>query len=146
MIEERLNEEIKTAMRSHDKDRLRVLRTLKSSIKQVKIDSRSELSEDDVIGILKGELKKRQQAKELYLSGERSELAANEEYEISIIEEYLPQALSRAELTAAVENAIKELSASSMKDMGAVMKHLKSELGNLADGKQLSEIVRQKLT
>lgn len=146
MIEERLNEEIKTAMRSHDKDRLRVLRTLKSSIKQVKIDSRSELSEDDVIGILKGELKKRQQAKELYLSGERSELAANEEYEISIIEEYLPQALSRAELTAAVENAIKELSASSMKDMGTVMKHLKSELGNLADGKQLSEIVRQKLT
>lgn len=146
MIEERLNEEIKTAMRSHDKDRLRVLRTLKSSIKQVKIDSRSELSEDDVIGILKGELKKRQQAKELYLSGERSELAANEEYEISIIEEYLPQALSRAELTAAVENAIKELSASSMKDMGIVMKHLKSELGNLADGKQLSEIVRQKLT
>lgn len=145
MIEERLNEEIKTAMRSHDKDRLRVLRTLKSSIKQVKIDSRSELSEDDVIGILKGELKKRQQAKELYLSGERSELAANEEYEISIIEEYLPQALSRAELTAAVENAIKELSASSMKDMGTVMKHLKSELGNLADGKQLSEIVRQKL-
>lgn len=145
MIEERLNEEIKTAMRSHDKDRLRVLRTLKSSIKQVKIDSRSELSEDDVIGILKGELKKRQQAKELYLSGERSELAANEEYEISIIEEYLPQALSRAELTAAVENAITELSASSMKDMGTVMKHLKSELGNLADGKQLSEIVRQKL-
>jgi uncharacterized protein YqeY len=146
MILERLEADIKAAMRSKDKDRLKVLRTLKSAVKQVEIDTRSELSEDDVIGILKGEHKKRLQAKELYESGERKELAAVEQFEIELIEEYLPKALTEGELTAAVEKAIIELSAEGIQDMGKVMKQLKEELGNRADGKQLSIIVRQKLS
>ncbi len=146
MIEERLNQDIIEAMRSREKDRLRVLRTLKSALKQVQIDSRKDLSEDDVIGILKGELKKRQQAKELYEQGNRPELAENEQYEIEMIENYLPQALTEAELTAAVDGAIEMLSATGMQDLGKVMKQLKEELGNRADGKQLSIIVRQQLS
>ncbi len=146
MIEERLNSDIIVAMRSREKDHLRVLRTLKSALKQVEIDTRKDLTEDNVIGILKGELKKRQQAKELYEQGKRPELAENEQYEINIIEGYLPQALTEAELTAAVEEAIKFLSATGIQDLGKVMKQLKEELGNRADGKQLSIIVRQQLS
>ena len=145
MIEERLNNEIKDAMRSRDKNRLKVLRTLKSALKQVQIDTRKELTEDDVIGILKSEQKKRLQAMELYLSAGRQELVDNEQYEIDIIDEYLPRPLSEEELTAAVEKAVEVLSPNGMKDMGMVMKHLKEELGNRADGKQLSILVRQTL-
>lgn len=146
MIEQRLGEDIKTAMRSRNKERLSVLRTLKSCIKQVQIDERRELSNDDVASILKGEHKKRVQAKELYENGDRPDLAQQEQYEIEIIEEYLPRALSDAELTAAVEKVISEISAGGMQDMGRVMKQLKEELGSQADGKKLSIIVRQKLS
>jgi len=145
MIEERLNNEIKDAMRSRDKDRLKVLRTLKSALKQVQIDTRKELSEDDVIGILKSEQKKRRQAMELYQSGGRDDLVAIEQYEIDIIDKYLPKPLSEEELTAAVEKAVEVLSPNGIHDMGKVMKHLKEELGNKADGKQLSILVRQTL-
>lgn len=145
MIEERLNNEIKDAMRSREKNRLKVLRTLKSALKQVQIDTRKELTEDDVIGILKGEQKKRRQAMELYITGGRQELVDNEQYEIDIIEEYLPKPLSEEELTAAVEKAVEVLSPQGIQDMGMVMKHLKEELGNRADGKQLSILVRQTL-
>lgn len=145
MIEERLNEDIKTAMRSHDKELLKVLRTLKSALKQVQIDSRKDLSEDDVIGILKGEQKKRTQAKELFETGNRPDLAANEQREIDIIEQYLPASLTEEDLAAAVEKAVEALSASGMQDMGRVMKHLKEELGNQADGKVLSNLVRKRL-
>lgn len=146
MIEQRLGEDIKTAMRSRNKERLSVLRTLKSCIKQVQIDERRELSNDDVASILKGEHKKRVQAKELYENGDRPDLAQQEQYEIEIIEEYLPRALSDAELTAAVDKVISEISAGGMQDMGRVMKQLKEELGSQADGKKLSIIVRQKLS
>ncbi|MDP8323373.1 MAG: GatB/YqeY domain-containing protein [Candidatus Stygibacter australis] len=145
MIEERLNNEIKDAMRSRDKNRLKVLRTLKSALKQVQIDTRKELTEDDVIGILKGEQKKRRQAMELFITGGRQELVDNEQFEIDIIDEYLPRPLSEEELTAAVAKAVEVLSPEGIKDMGMVMKHLKEELGNRADGKQLSILVRQTL-
>jgi uncharacterized protein len=146
MILERMDAAIKEAMRSKSKELLKVLRTLKSAIKQVQIDTRKELSDDDVVGILKGELKKRQQAKELYITGERADLAGNEQFEIEIIESYLPRMLSELELTEAVEKAIVALSACGIEDMGRLMKHLKEELGNLADGRQLATIVRQKLS
>jgi uncharacterized protein len=145
MIAERLNNDIKAAMRSRDKDLLKVLRTLKSALKQVEIDSRKELTEEDVIGILKGEHKKRRQAQELYVTGERPELATIEQYEMDVLESYLPAPLTEEELAAAVLKAVEELSASGMQDMGKVMKHLKEELGNSADGKLLSNLVRKRL-
>jgi uncharacterized protein len=140
-----LNNDIKAAMRSRDKDLLKVLRTLKSALKQVEIDSRKELTEEDVIGILKGEHKKRRQAQELYVTGERPELATIEQYEMDVLESYLPAPLTEEELAAAVLKAVEELSASGMQDMGKVMKHLKEELGNSADGKLLSNLVRKRL-
>ena len=146
MLLERLNGDIKQAMLNKDKARLKVLRTLKSSVKQVQIDTRKDLSDDDVVGILKGELKKRKQAKELYIQGDRDDLVKNENFEMEIIQEYLPRALTEAELSAAVEEVIVSESANGMKDMGKVMKALKESLGNQADGKQLSIIVRRKLS
>jgi len=145
MIAERLNNDIKAAMRSREKGLLKILRTLKSALKQVEIDSRKELTEEDVIGILKKEYKKRSQAKELYVTGERADLVAIEQQEMDVIDRYLPAPLTEDELAAAVEKAVEALSASGMQDMGKVMKYLKEELGNSADGKLLSNLVRKRL-
>jgi hypothetical protein len=145
MVKNRLEEEIIAAMRSHAKERLLALRTLKSAIKQVEIDQRKELDEEAVLGILQGQMKQREQAKELYLKGERQDLVAQEEFEMSIIREFLPQPLTEAELEAAVSEAITELAAGEMSDLGRIMKHLKVKLGSNADGKRLSEIVKNHL-
>ncbi|MCF7920280.1 MAG: GatB/YqeY domain-containing protein [Candidatus Cloacimonetes bacterium] len=146
MVKTRLEEAIITALRSHDKQRLMALRTLKSAIRQVEIDQRVELEEEAVLEILQGQLKQREQAKELYIQGGRQDLADTEEYEMEIIREYLPQPLTDAELEEAVKKAIDELAVTAMSDMGRVMKYLKEELGSQADGKRLSGIVRNHLS
>lgn len=94
---------------------------------------------------MQSQIKSRKQAIELYEQGNRPELAANEQYEIEVIESFLPEPLSEDEMAAAVDDVIAGLEATSMKDMGSVMKALKEKLGNQADGKILSMLVRQKL-
>ncbi|MCF7793703.1 MAG: GatB/YqeY domain-containing protein [Candidatus Cloacimonetes bacterium] len=133
------------ALRSKDQKRLKVLRSVKAALKYAEIEKKQKLSEDDAISVLQSQIKSRKQAIELYEQGNRPELAANEQYEIEVIESFLPEPLSEEELAAAVNNLIAELEATSMKDMGKVMKALKEKLGNQADGKILSMLVRQKL-
>lgn len=141
----KIEEDIIQALREKDKDRLTVLRSLKSAVQYQQIELGRELEEDEVISVLAGQVKSRQQAIELYLQGNRPELAEKETREIEIINFYLPQKMSEAEIEVEVDKAITELNASSMKDMGLVMKAMKEKLGNQADGKKLSEIVRNKL-
>ncbi len=141
----KIEEDIIQALREKDKDRLIVLRSLKSAVKYQQIELGRELEEDEVISVLAGQVKSRQQAIELYLQGNRPELAEKETREIEIINFYLPQKMSEAEMEVEVDKAITELNASSMKDMGLVMKTIKEKLGNRADGKILSDIVRKKL-
>ena len=141
----KIEEDIIQALREKDKDRLIVLRSLKSAVKYQQIELGRELEEDEVISVLAGQVKSRQQAIELYLQGNRPELAEKETREIKIINFYLPQKMSETEIEVEVDKAVTELNASSMKDMGLVMKTIKEKLGNRADGKILSDIVRKKL-
>ncbi len=141
----KIEEDIIQALREKDKDRLIVLRSLKSAVKYRQIELGRELEEDEVISVLAGQVKSRQQAIELYLQGNRPELAEKETREIAIINFYLPRKMSEAEMEVEVDKAVTELNASSMKDMGLVMKTIKEKLGNRADGKILSDIVRKKL-
>ncbi len=140
-----IEKDIILALRKKDKDRLKVLRSLKSAIKYKEIELGTKLSEDVIISVLKGQVKSREQAVELYIRGDRPELAEIETKEIEIIESYLPEPMSESEIEKEVDNTISELNAESMKDMGRVMKALKEKLGSRADGKVLSIIVKNKL-
>jgi len=140
-----INIDLKKAMQQKDKDKLKVLRALKSAVQYKKLEQKEELSDDEIVSVFKGQVKQRQQAAELYIQGGRPELADIENREIELIKVYLPEELSEAELEKEVILAIAHLSAESMKDMGSVMKYLKEKLGNNVDGKSLSAFVRREL-
>jgi len=142
----RISEDIKKALKNKEKDRLLVLRSLKSALKNREIELGRELSEEESIALFQSQVKKRQQAIELYVRGNRPELAEQEKKEIKIIESYLPKPLSPDEMEKEAEKVIAELEAKTMKDMGKVMKTLTAKLGSRADGKILSGIVRNKLS
>lgn len=142
---EKIDKAVLEALRSKDQKRLKVLRSLKAALKYKQIEKKEKLSDDEAISVLKAQVKSRKQAIELYEQGNRPELAANEKYEIEVIESFLPKPLSEEALQLAVDEVITELAASSMKDMGKVMTSLKEKLGNQADGKILSKLVKQKL-
>ena len=142
----RIDKDIILAMRSKDKLRITVLRSLKTAIKYEAIETGAELSEEKILSLFKSQVKSRQQAIELYKQGNRLELVEKEEDEIEIISEYLPVPLTEAEMINATKRVISELGATAMKDMGEVMKTLKTELGSRADGKILSNIVRKELS
>jgi len=141
----RINIDLKKAMQEKDKDKLKVLRALKSAVQYKKLEQKKELTDDEVISVFKIQVKQRQQAAELYIQGNRPELAEIENREIEIIKVYLPEEISEAELEKEVSDAIVHLNAGSMKDMGIVMKYLKEKLGSNVDGKSLSAIVRREL-
>lgn len=145
MMIDLISEDIKKALKNKDKEKLILLRSLKTALRNQEIELRRELTEEESINILKKEVKSRQQAAELYVKGGRQELADNELKEAQMIEEYLPKQLSREEIEKHVLAAISETGATSMKDMGMLMKLLKDQIGNQTDGKLLSSVVREKL-
>ena len=145
-----LNDEIISdlteAMKAKDADRLSALRMVKANLMNRKIEKGGELTDDEVVKALQSLVKQRRDSVEQYEKGGRTELAAKEAAEIVVIEKYLPQAASRDEIDAAVAAAIAETGASSIKDMGAVMKATMAALaGKSADGKAVSEAVKAKL-
>ncbi|MDA3813397.1 MAG: GatB/YqeY domain-containing protein [Candidatus Cloacimonetes bacterium] len=140
-----INIDLKKAMQERDKDKLKVLRALKSAVQYQKLEQRKELSDEEIISVFNIQVKQRKQAAELYIQGGRPELAEIENREVEIINVYLPEKLSEAELEKEISEAIAHLNAESMKDMGNVMKFLKEKLGNNVDGKSLSAIVRREL-
>ncbi len=142
----KISTDIMSALREKDKNRLQVLRSIKAALKYKEIELKKELSQDEIIAVLNTQLKRREQAIELYIQGERTDLADIEKYEIEIIKTYLPEPLTEAEMEIEVDEAIAELNAESMRDMGKVMKALKEKLSSKADGKILSSIVRAKLS
>ena len=142
----KISTDIMSALREKDKNRLQVLRSIKAALKYREIELKKELSQDEIIAVLNTQLKRREQAIELYIQGERTDLADIEKYEIEVIKTYLPEPLTEAEMEIEVDEAIAELNAESMRDMGKVMKALKEKLGSKADGKILSSIVRAKLS
>ena len=136
---------LKNAMKAGDKDRRNAIRLLQSAIKQVEIDSRNELDNAAVMKILQKEAKKRREAiDELEAAGRRGD-ADSEQFELAVIEGFLPRQLTAAELKPIVQAAIVETGATSMKQMGQIMKTVMPKVNGLADGKQVNAIVRELL-
>jgi uncharacterized protein YqeY len=145
-LKEMIISDLTEAMKAKDADRLSALRMVKANLMNRQIDKGSELTDDEVIKALQSLVKQRRDSIEQYEKAGRNELAAKEAAEIAVIEKYLPQAASTAEIDAAVTAAIAETGASSIKDMGSVMKATMAALaGKSADGKAVSEAVKAKL-
>src|SRR5947207_25721 len=146
-LQEKIQSHITDAMRSKDPLRLSVLRMMKTAVKNKEIEKMKALEEGEVISVLNSLVKQRKDSVEQFRKGGREELAQKEEAEIKIIEEYLPAAASDEEIQRAVEEAIQETGASSIKDMGKVMKTTLARLaGKSADGSRVSQLVKEKLS
>jgi uncharacterized protein YqeY len=146
-LSEQIVSDLTAAMKAQDAQRTSTLRMVKAAMMNRKIEQGSELSDDDVQKLLRSLVKQRRDSIEQYEKAGRQELVNKEAAEIAVIETYLPQAASTAEIEAAVNAAIAETGAASMKDMGKVMKAAQAALsGKNADGKQVSEIVKAKLS
>jgi hypothetical protein len=141
-----IQDSVKDAMRAKDKPRLGVLRQITASIKQVEVDNRVDLSDDDIIVILTKMCKQRREALEQYENAGRDDLADIEKAELAIIEEFLPEALSEEEIAEAIKAAIAEAGASSIKDMGAVMNILRPKIQGRADMGAVSGQVKAALS
>mgnify|MGYP001770664091 FL=1 len=142
----KLQEEMKAAMKSGDKDRLSTIRMLISEIKKVQIDSKKELSDEEIISILQKYVKQRKEAYQQYSQAGREDLANKELKEIEVVQEFLPQPLSEEEISKIVEETIKEVGATSVKDMGKVVKAVMEKVKGRAEGAVVSKIVKEKLS
>lgn len=143
-IQEQLLEAMKVAMKAKDSLRLSTIRLARTALKNAEIDSRQELDATAAIKILSTLVKQRREAAEAYRET-RPELAEKEELEVAILQEFLPSQLSEVELAELVTKAVAESGASSMKDMGAVMKLVTPQTTGRADGKLVSTLVRKQL-
>ncbi|MEZ0323342.1 MAG: GatB/YqeY domain-containing protein [Hydrogenothermaceae bacterium] len=142
----KLQNEMKDALKSGNKDRLSTIRMLISEIKKVQIDSKKELSDEEIVGILQKYIKQRKEAYQQYINAGRQDLADKELAEINIVQEFLPEPLSEEELISIIEKTIQELGASSIKDMGKVVKSVMEKVKGRAEGSVVSKIVKEKLS
>lgn len=141
-LQERLSQEIKSAMLAKDADRLGTLRLLKSALGYAQIEKKSEVTSDaDFVAMVQKEVKKRRDSIEQFEKGGRPELAAKEKQEITVLELFLPQAMSEADLEQLVRATIQEVGATSKKDMGQVIKAVQAKAAGRADGKTISGLV-----
>ena len=144
-IRERLDEDLKVAMRERDSLRMNTIRGLKSAVKYREIELMKTLDDGGILGVVASEIKRRKDAVEQYQAGNRPDLVEKEEAESRILQSYLPQQLSAAELAAKGDEVIAQVGAQGPKDMGAVMKALLPQVQGRADGKAVSELVKQRL-
>jgi uncharacterized protein YqeY len=148
-IQERIDSDLKDAMRAKDTTKLGVLRMLKSALKYAAIaksDAEADLSEAEAAQVIRKQAKQRQDSIESFEKGGRAELAKKEKEELSILNAYLPQAMSADEVARVVRKTISELGATSKSQMGAVMKALQAKVGSRVDGKTLSQEVSRHLS
>ncbi|MBA2732340.1 MAG: GatB/YqeY domain-containing protein [Acidobacteria bacterium] len=146
-LKERIISDMTTAMKAKDAARLSTLRMVKASVMNREIEKGSDLTDEELTKAMQSLVKQRRDSIEQYEKAGRQELADKERAEIEVIESYLPQAASREEIEQAVAAAISEIGATSMRDMGAVMKAVQSRLaGKSADGRAVSEIVKASLS
>ncbi len=132
-LKSQIQDAMKTAMKSGDKERLAVIRLMMSAIKQVEVDERIEVDDSRALGILDKMVKQRSESISQFQSGGRDDLATKEQAEIDVIAEFLPQALSDTEIETIINDAISQTGAASMKDMGKVMGIVKPQITGRAD-------------
>ena len=144
-LKERITEDMKTAMRSGEKDRLAVIRLLQAAIKQREVDERITLDDAQVTSVLEKMIKQRKESVVAFDKGGRADLVAKENAEIAVLQPYLPAQLSDAELDALIAEAIAASGATSVKDMGKVMGIVKSKAAGKADMGAVGARIKAKL-
>jgi len=144
-LKESINEAVKASMKAREKQKTATLRLITSAIKQIEVDERRELSDDDVIAVLTKMVKQRRESIEQFTKGNRPELVEIEEAELVIIKAYLPEPLSEAEIDELITKAIADSGAQTIKDMGKVMGILKPQLQGRAEMGPVSGKIKAKL-
>ena len=145
-LKTRINDDVKTAMRSKDKERLGTLRLLTAAIKQIEVDKRIELNDEQVVAVVEKMLKQRKDSIEQFEKAGRNELAEIEIKEVAILKEFMPEQMSDADVDALIDEAIASTGAEAMKDMGKVMGILKPQLAGKADMGAVSGKIKAKLS
>jgi len=145
-LKTQIMDDIKTAMKAKDKDKVGTIRMLTAAIKQVEVDERRELADADVLSIVSKMIKQRKDAAEQFKQADRQDLADKELAEIEILKQYLPAQLSTEEIDAVVKQVIADTGASGMQDMGQVMGAVKAKVAGQADMGEVSQIVKANLT
>jgi uncharacterized protein YqeY len=144
-LKTRLDGDLKAALKDKNALTLSVVRMLKSAIKYREIEVMKPLDDSSVLQVIASEIKRRRDSVEQYRAGKREDLAQKEEQEIAVLQKYLPEQLSTEELKAKVDAAIQKVGAKGPKDMGAVMKAVMPEVQGRAEGKAISDMVKQRL-
>jgi uncharacterized protein YqeY len=145
-LKTRIQEDVKHAMRAHERERLAVLRLVTAAIKQKEVDERVELGDEQVLAVLDKMAKQRRESIEQFHGAGRDDLAEKEQYELDLIQGYLPEPLGEEELQALIRSAIEEQGASGMRDMGKVMNALRGQVQGRADMKAVSQAVKSQLS
>jgi hypothetical protein len=143
---EKLVEEMKQAMKSNDKAKLSTIRMIRSAVKNKEIELRKPLDDDGIFRVIQGMVKKSEESIEQFKAGGRMDLVEKETKEIETMKSYLPQPLSREEVLKIIDQTIEETKASSLKDLGKVMKSVMSKLGGKVDGGLVNQWVKERLS
>lgn len=144
-LKQTLSDTIKTSMKARELERVKVLRNVQSVVKQIEIDRQTELDDAQVLEVLQKQLKQRHESLSIFTENGRDDLASKEQFEIDIINEFMPKQMDDAELAALVNAEIKEQGATSMRDMGSVMGVLKNKTAGSADPALISKLVKDAL-
>jgi len=145
-LKQRITDEMKSAMRAREKERLGVIRLVLAAIKQREVDERIELDDTQVLAVLDKMVKQRRDSIEQFEAGGRADLADQEKFELELLQTYLPAGLSESEIDALIDEAISTTGASSPRDMGAVMGVLKPKMQGRADMGAVSKMVKDRLS
>ena len=145
MLKEKLLEDLKNSMKEKNINRKNVVQMVRAAILQKEKDNNIELNDEQIMEIISKECKKREDSLEEYKKADRADLIKQIEEEINVLKEYLPQKMEKAQIEKIVKEIIEETGASSMKDMGKVMKVAKEQIGTAADGRSINEVVKELL-
>ena len=145
-LEERLVEEMKQAMKSNEKLRLSTIRMIRTSVKNKEIEVRKKLEDEEILRVIQGMVRKSEESVEQFRAGGRMDLVEKETQEMEILKSFLPQSLSQEEILKVIDETIQESQASSLKDLGKVMKSVMSKLAGKADGKLINQLVKERLS
>ncbi len=145
-LKDQLTEDMKESMKARQVERLSTIRQLRSAIKNKEIELRRELADEDILGVIATLVKQRREAAQMYSDNGRPELAAKEEAELTVLQQYLPAQLSEAEIRKIVTAVIAEVAGASLKDMGKIMPQVMARTKGAADGKMVNQLVREQLS
>lgn len=145
-LKEKITVDMQDAMRSKDSEKLNAIRLLQSSIKQKEVDDRVEIDDTMILNIIEKMLKQRRDSIEAFKKANRNDLVAKEEFEVQLLQTYMPEPLSSEDVEKEIDSAIKAADAKSMKDMGAVMSAVKLKVSGRANMAEVSQKIKEKLT